>query len=81
MNTKHNHAYSRSIPVKCGYVSGAYNDFATKATTTDDSNYEIIEGLKILKNEVQGDGSTEIDRKPHPADGVYYVLNEACGLV
>ena len=66
----HNHTYSRSIPIKCGYKGSTkeadYNTYVTTATS-----YTAVEELKA-------DGS-EIDRSAHPADGTYYVMFQAAG--
>ncbi len=67
----HNHAWSVSKPVYCGYVSGDYNDYVT---TISKGSTE----LKIV-NELKGDG-TEINRAEDKANGTYYVLNQACGF-
>ena len=67
----HNHAWSVSKPVSCGYVSGDYNDYVTKVS-------EGSTELKIV-DELKADGS-EINREADPANGVYYVLNQACGF-
>lgn len=66
----HNHTYSRSIPIKCGYNGSTketdYNTYVTTAST-----YTAVDELKA-------DG-TEIDRSAHPADGTYYLMFQAAG--
>lgn len=70
----HNHAWSVSKPVYSGYdfnKSAAYNDYVTtKSGTTE---------LKIV-DEFQADGATEVNRTADPANGTYYVLNQATGF-
>jgi hypothetical protein len=69
----HNHAWSVSKPVFCGYdfnVNPAYNDYVTKVS-------EGSTELKIV-DELKADG-TEINREPDIAKGTYYVLNQATG--
>ena len=70
----HNHAWSVSKPIYCGYdfnQSSAYNDYVTvKEGTTE---------LKIV-DEKQGDGVTPINRAEDKANGTYYVLNQATGF-
>lgn len=68
----HNHAWSVSKPIYCGYdskVNAPYNDFATKVEGTTE--------LKIVE-ELAADGN-EIRREADPARGTYYVLNQATG--
>ena len=66
----HNHTYSRSIPIKCGYNgSTKESDYNTYVTTA--STYTVVDELQV-------DGS-EIDRSAHPADGTYYVMFQAAG--
>ena len=67
----HNHAWSVSKPVYCGYVSGNYNDYVT---TVSEGSTE----LKIV-NELKPDGS-EINKEADPANGTVYVLNQATGF-
>lgn len=70
----HNHAWSVSKPLYTGYdynASSAYNDYVTKVDGTTD--------LKIV-NEMQADGVTPINREADPANGTYYVLNQATGF-
>ena len=68
----HNHNYSRSIPIKCGYNGSNsmadYNSYNKPAAGV----YEPV-------NEYKADGSTEIDRTSHPADGTYYVMFQSGG--
>ena len=66
----HNHAWSVSKPVYCGYEKGNYNDYVTVIDGTTD--------LKIV-DELKADG-TEINREADPANGTYYVLNQATGF-
>ena len=69
----HNHAWSVSKPVYCGYdfnVNPNYNDYTTVVTGTTD--------LKIV-DELNANGE-EINREGDPANGTYYVLNQACGF-
>ena len=68
----HNHAWSVSKPVFCGFdfnVNPAYNDYVTVKDGTSE--------LKIVE-ELNADG-TEINREPDMAKGTYYVLNQATG--
>ena len=68
----HNHAWSVSKPVFCGYDYNAhqtYNDYVTTVSGGSD--------LKI-GDELKADG-TEINREADPAKGTYYVLNQATG--
>ena len=70
----HNHAWSVSKPLKTGFdwnAHPAYNDYKTKVDGTSD--------LKIV-DELQGDGVTPINREADPAEGCYYVLNQATGF-
>jgi hypothetical protein len=70
----HNHAWSVSKPVYSGFdfnASPAYNDYVTTQSGTTD--------LKIV-DEFQADGVTEINREADPANGTYYVLNQAAGF-
>jgi hypothetical protein len=67
----HNHAWSVSKPVYCGYVSGNYNDYVTKVS-------EGSTELKIV-DELKPDGS-EINKEADPANGTVYVLNQATGF-
>ena len=70
----HNHAWSVSKPVYSGFDfngSAAYNDYVTTVSGTTD--------LKIV-DEFKGDGTTEINREADPANGTYYVLNQATGF-
>ena len=70
----HNHTYSRSIPIKCGYektyeeaiLEKNYNTYVEK-----NGKYTIVEETKL-------DG-TEIDRSAHPEDGTYYIMFQAAG--
>ena len=69
----HNHAWSVSKPIACGYdfnVNPDYNDYTTVVSGTTE--------LKIV-NELQANGE-EINREADPQNGVYYVLNQACGF-
>ena len=69
----HNHAWSVSKPVFCGYdfnVNPAYNDYVT----TKDGTTE----LKMVE-ELAADG-TEINKVPDINNGTYYVLNQATGF-
>ena len=69
----HNHAWSVSKPIHCGFdfnVNPAYNDYTTVVTGTTD--------FKMV-NELQANGE-EINREPDPANGTYYVLNQATGF-
>lgn len=72
----HNHTYSRSIPIKCGYEKTKYEDaiseknyntYVTKAATYT----EVAETKK--------DNQTEIDRTANPTHGTYYVMFQAGG--
>ena len=70
----HNHAWSVSKPLYTGFDwngSNKYNDYKTVVDGTTD--------LKIV-DEFQGDGVTEINREADPANGTYYVLNQATGF-
>ena len=67
----HNHAWSVSKPVYCGYEKGNYNDYVT---TVSEGSTE----LKIV-DELKADG-TEINREADIANGTYYVLNQATGF-
>ena len=70
----HNHAWSVSKPIYSGFDfkgSAAYNDYVTTVSGTTD--------LKIV-DEFKGDGTTEINREADPANGTYYVLNQATGF-
>lgn len=70
----HNHAWSVSKPVYSGFdfnASPAYNDYVTTQSGTTD--------LKIV-DEFQADGVTEVNREADPANGTYYVLNQATGF-
>lgn len=70
----HNHAWSVSKPLMTGFdwnKSAAYNDYKTKVSGSTE--------LKIV-DEFQGDGVTEINREADPANGCYYVLNQATGF-
>ena len=70
----HNHAWSVSNPLYTGYdynAAPAYNDYVTKVDGTTD--------LKIV-DELQADGVTPINREADPANGTYYVLNQATGF-
>ena len=69
----HNHAWSVSKPVYCGYdynSKPAYNDYTTKVSGSTE--------LKIV-DELKADGS-EINRVADPANGTVYVLNQATGF-
>ena len=66
----HNHAWSVSKPVYSGYVNGDYNDYVTVVEGTTD--------LKIV-DELNANGEP-INREADPANGTYYVLNQACGF-
>lgn len=70
----HNHAWSVSKPLYTGYdynKSAAYNDYVTTNSGTTE--------LKIV-DEFQADGVTEVNRAADPANGTYYVLNQATGF-
>ena len=70
----HNHAWSVSKPLYTGYdfnKSPAYNDYVTKNAGSTD--------LKIV-DELKADGETPINREADPANGTYYVLNQATGF-
>ena len=70
----HNHAWSVSKPLYTGFdwnKSAAYNDYKTVVSGTTE--------LKIV-DEFQGDGVTEVNREADPANGTYYVLNQATGF-
>ena len=70
----HNHAWSVSKPIYSGFDfngSAAYNDYVTTVSGTTE--------LKIV-DEFKGDGATEINREADPANGTYYVLNQATGF-
>ena len=69
----HNHAWSVSKPLKTGYdfnVNPAYNDYVTTQSGSTE--------LKIV-DELQADGNP-INREADPANGTYYVLNQATGF-
>ena len=71
----HNHTYSRSIPIKCGYEKDTYKN------TISDKNYNTYvtsSATYTVVNETKKDGS-EIDRSAHPSDGTYYVMFQAAG--
>ena len=67
----HNHTYSRSIPIKCGYNGSTketdYNTYVPKSG----KNYTIV-------NE-KTSSNTEIDRSPNVSQGVYYLMFQAGG--
>ena len=68
----HNHAWSVSKPIHCGFdfnVNPAYNDYTTVVTGTTD--FKMVD-------ELQANGE-EINREADPANGTYYVLNQATG--
>lgn len=68
----HNHNYSRSIPIKCGYNgSNSISDYNTY-NKPDAGAYQVVD-------EYQADGSTEINREADPAEGTYYVMFQAGG--
>lgn len=67
----HNHNYSRSIPIKCGYNgSNSLKDY--------NSYNKPGAGAYVVVNETKKDGS-DIDRTAHPTDGTYYVMFQAGG--
>lgn len=72
----HNHTYSRSIPIKCGYEKSAYADMI------NEKNYNtyVPKGGKnyTLVNETKLNGS-EITRSANISQGVYYVMFQAGG--
>ena len=68
----HNHAWSVSKPIHCGFdfnVNPAYNDYTTVVTGTTD--FKMVDELQ--------DNGEEINREADPANGTYYVLNQATG--
>ena len=68
----HNHAWSVSKPVFCGFdfnVNPAYNDYVTVKDGT--SELKIVEELNAA--------GEEINKEPDMAKGTYYVLNQATG--
>ena len=70
----HNHAWSVSKPLYTGFdfnASSAYNDYVTTQSGSTE--------LKIV-DEMQADGVTPINREADPANGTYYVLNQATGF-
>ena len=69
----HNHAWSVSKPLYTGYdfnANPAYNDYVTTQSGSTE--------LKIV-DELQADGNP-INREADPANGTYYVLNQATGF-
>ena len=69
----HNHAWSVSKPIHCGFdfnVNPAYNDYTTVVSGTTD--FKMVD-------ELQANGE-EINREADPANGTYYVLNQATGF-
>lgn len=70
----HNHTYSRSIPIKCGYEK-TYDEAIKESNYNTyvpvGASYTVVEETKL-------DGS-EIDRSAHPADGTYYIMFQAAG--
>lgn len=70
----HNHTYSRSIPIKCGYEK-EYKEAIKEANY---NTYVVSSGNYAAVEETKKDGS-EIDRSAHPADGTYYVMFQAAG--
>ena len=69
----HNHAWSVSKPLNTGYdfnANPAYNDYVTTQSGSTE--------LKIV-DELQADGNP-INREADPANGTYYVLNQATGF-
>ena len=69
----HNHAWSVSKPVYCGYdfnVNPAYNDYVTTVSGTTD--FKMVDELDA--------NGVEINKEPDLQNGVYYVLNQACGF-
>ena len=68
----HNHAWSVSKPLYTGFnfnISPAYNDYVTTQSGSTE--------LKIV-DELQANGEP-INRNEDPANGTYYVLNQATG--
>lgn len=67
----HNHTYSRSIPIKCGYNGSTketdYNTYVPKSGTT----YTVV-------NELTSSGK-EITRTANTSQGTYYVMFQAAG--
>ena len=67
----HNHTYSRSIPIKCGYEKTRYED------AINDRNYNTYvttAASYTAVNETKKNNTTEIDRAANPAHGTYYVM-------
>ena len=69
----HNHAYSRSIPLKTGF------DFAKNPVY---NTYTIPTGgtAVVAVEEYMGDGITPITRTPDIANGVTYILAQSTGF-
>ena len=77
----HNHTYSRSIPVHCGYMgdiayadgkytTAPYNDYVTKVSAGSTE-------LKLV-NETKT-GGEDINRRPDPVNGTYYIMCQSTG--
>ena len=72
----HNHTYSRSIPIKCGYEK---TDYKQAISESNYNTYVTTNAAYTEVNETKKDNTTEIDRSAHPADGTYYVMFQAAG--
>lgn len=70
----HNHTYSRSIPIKCGYEKATYAD------AISESKYNTYvpkgTGAYVAVEETKLNGQ-EIDRAANVAEGTYYVMFQA----
>ena len=70
----HNHTYSRSIPIKCGYEKAKYEDAISEKNY---NTYVTKAPTYTAVNETKKDNTTEIDRTANPAHGTYYVMFQA----
>lgn len=69
----HNHAWSVSKPIYCGYdfnVNPAYNDYVTKIDGT--TELKIVDELNAAGEPINREGDLQ--------NGTYYVLNQATGF-
>ena len=70
----HNHTYSRSIPIKCGYEKAEYSEAVSEKNY---NTYVTTAATYTAVNETKKDNTTEIDRAANPAHGTYYVMFQA----
>lgn len=74
----HNHAYSRSIPIYCGYDAKFHYDEVSKKWTPEPYNeYLIVNNAVTVIDEKQADGETPINKAPDKANGTYYMMSNA----